>query len=394
MPIGYVLAVGVAALGFVAAVRPLRRSGALGGISWFVSLVVNESPFFGLYWLAAISLLAWSQGDLAGPAGWLGLAVAVGAAAASVVLVRRSLTAGPVMQAALRDGLGPRWADAAPAGRPGRRPLLRWVRIVLAPLPVLAWDLRRTRNVRYGSAERHNLFDLYRARRRTPAGPVLIHLHGGHFRTGRKSFEGRPLLHRCARNGWLCISANYRLRPHASYADMLTDTKAVIAWAKANAERYGADPGCVFVSGSSAGAHLAVTAALTPNQAAFQAGFEQADTTVAAAVGFYGYYGPVDGGEAGPTAPGDYVHADAPPVLLLHGGNDTYVAPANPRALVARLRDAAAHPVVYAELPHAQHSFDLLHSVRYETVIDGVEDFAAWVRAQRRPRRSAAPSDR
>jgi hypothetical protein len=36
---------------------------------------------------------------------------------------------------------------------------------------------------------------------------------------------------------------------------------------------------------------------------------------------------------------------------------------------------------VYAELPGAQHSFDLFHSIRFETLIDGIEAFAAWVRS-------------
>ena len=36
---------------------------------------------------------------------------------------------------------------------------------------------------------------------------------------------------------------------------------------------------------------------------------------------------------------------------------------------------------MYAELPGAQHSFDLFHSIRFETLIDGIEAFAAWVRS-------------
>ena len=43
------------------------------------------------------------------------------------------------------------------------------------------------------------------------------------------------------------------------------------------------------------------------------------------------------------------------------------------------------NPVVYARLPGAQHSFDLLHSVRFHHVIDGIEAFTAWVRARRDP---------
>jgi hypothetical protein len=45
------------------------------------------------------------------------------------------------------------------------------------------------------------------------------------------------------------------------------------------------------------------------------------------------------------------------------------------------MRQVSSQPVVYAELPGAQHSFDLFHSIRFETLIDGIEAFAAWVRS-------------
>jgi hypothetical protein len=39
--------------------------------------------------------------------------------------------------------------------------------------------------------------------------------------------------------------------------------------------------------------------------------------------------------------------------------------------------------VVYAELPGAQHAFDLFHSLRFEAVVDAAEAFTAWVRTTR-----------
>jgi hypothetical protein len=47
------------------------------------------------------------------------------------------------------------------------------------------------------------------------------------------------------------------------------------------------------------------------------------------------------------------------------------------RALADRAHNASANPVVYVELPGAQHSFNLLASIRFEAVIDGIEAFAA-----------------
>jgi acetyl esterase/lipase len=177
----------------------------------------------------------------------------------------------------------------------------------------------------------------------------------------------------------VCISANYRLSPAATFPDQLIDVKRVIAWAREHGPEYGADPAVVFVAGSSAGGHLASLAALTPNDPVFQPGFESADTSVAAAISLYGYYGSL-GSDREPSSPLVYVRTDAPPFFVAHGDKDTLVLVEDARHFVERLQGASSNPVVYAELPGAQHTFDLFHSLRFEAVIDAIEAFAAWVR--------------
>jgi hypothetical protein len=44
--------------------------------------------------------------------------------------------------------------------------------------------------------------------------------------------------------------------------------------------------------------------------------------------------------------------------------------------------------VVYAELPGAQHVFDLVHSLRFEAVVDAIEAFAGWVRSSGKAHRA------
>jgi cobalt-zinc-cadmium efflux system protein len=93
----------------------------------------------------------------------------------------------------------------------------------------------------------------------------------------------------------------------------------------------------------------------------YQPGFEHVDTTVSAAVCFYGYYGRYYGqteGERPSSCPLVLDAAHAPPLFLAHGDHDTYVSVEGARALAARLRRQSPSPVVYAELPGGQHGFD------------------------------------
>ena len=245
-------------------------------------------------------------------------------------------------------------------------------------------DVERTANVPYGDDGRSNLLDVYRHRSHPAGAPTLIYLHGGGFRRGRKNREARPLLYHLASQGWTCISANYRLAstPADAFPQHLVDVKKVIAWVRTHGREHGAAPDTVFLAGASAGAHLTAMAALTANDPRFQPGFEAADTTITAGIGLYGYYGPLGGDEQPPSSPLDYDGPDVPPFLVVHGDHDTFTPVEGARALVDHLRAVSSSVVAYAELPGAQHSFDLFHSVRFESVIDAIEAFAAWLRSQ------------
>jgi acetyl esterase/lipase len=347
---------------------------------WF-GYLVNELPFIAFYWLLASTLLAIGQGDVDSPGGWVAFGLAALTAAALLVIAWRGIRARGAVEHALSEGLGAGWHTAinpAMAARLRRR--LPYPQILFAPFFVRRRDVERVANISYGDAGKENLLDVYRHRSHPSSRPTLVYMHGGRFRSGRKNHEARPLLYRLASQGWLCISANYRLSP-AQFPEHLIDVKKVIAWVREHGQEYGADPAVVFVAGSSAGGHLASMAALTVNDATFQPGFEHADTSVTAAISLYGYYGGLDTNRL-PSSPLAYVRASAPPFFVAHGDQDTLVLVEDARLFVERLRSTSLNPVVYAELPGAQHAFDLFHSIRFETVVDGVEAFAAWVRSR------------
>jgi acetyl esterase/lipase len=66
------------------------------------------------------------------------------------------------------------------------------------------------------------------------------------------------------------------------------------------------------------------------------------------------------------------VRADAPPFFVLQGVNDTLVPVESARLRGANLRAVSRAPVAYAELPLAQHAFDVLASLRCQatTAVD------------------------
>jgi acetyl esterase/lipase len=365
MPFGYLITTGVMLAYVLFAVAPPRpRRSSPWRVSFWLGYLVNELPFLAFFVLAASTALAIVQGDLATPVGLIGLGLAILATAGLAVIVRRALRTGDVIDRALDEA-------GLPTSSTRRLP---WARILFWPFPFPHPGVERIANIAYGDAGRGNLLDVYRHRSRPTGGPTFIHLHGGAFRIGNKSREARPLFYRLARRGWVCINANYRLR--VQFPDPLVDVKKVLAWVREHGPEYGADPSVVFVAGSSAGGHLASMAALTANEPSLQPGFEEADTSVTAVVSLYGYYGSAGPGRSSPMA---FDAKGAPPFFVAHPDRDTLVVVDDSRRFVEHLRETSPNPVVYAELPGAQHAFDFFCSIRFEAVIDGIEVFATRV---------------
>ena len=334
MPIGYLWTVALVSWGVACALTRWRR---LGSFSAIPALVVSELPFLVGYVLIASTVLALADGDLDSPAGTTGAVIALLAFAGLVVIVRRALRA----HAALRN-----------TGKP-RRP---WGRILRAPFFPGRPGVVRVRGLAYGDGP-HRTLDVYHRRDRPAGASVLLHVHGGGFYTGTKAREARPLIrHLTSRRGFVCVSADYRLQPAATLTDQVADVRDAITWVRAHAADFGAEPGTLFLAGSSAGANLVIRAVC------------DGETGIAGLICRYGYYGGL--------AP----RGDLPPVLIVHGEKDL-ISAAEVRAFAERLRAVSDRPVSYAELPGAHHDFDLYESIRSAAVNTAVEQFAARISA-------------
>ena len=78
------------------------------------------------------------------------------------------------------------------------------------------------------------------------------------------------------------------------------------------------------------------------------------------------------------------VHSDAPPFFVLHGEHDSLIPVQEGRAFARELSDVSKSPVLYAELPGAQHAFDIFASPRAHNTAEAVAQFLSWVYAKTR----------
>jgi acetyl esterase len=115
------------------------------------------------------------------------------------------------------------------------------------------------RDQAYGEDPRQVL-DVYRLATRSDA-PVVIFVHGGAYVGGDKDGPGEVYGNIAiwfARQGMLGINATYPLAPAAKWPSGARSVGGMVAWAAANAKRFGGDPNRIFLIGHSAGAtHVA-----------------------------------------------------------------------------------------------------------------------------------------
>ena len=102
---------------------------------------------------------------------------------------------------------------------------------------------------------RHKL-DIYYPDRQDKPSAVLVHFHGGGWAMGDKRQQSKAGMFYAAR-GILFVAPNYRLSPTARHPAHVEDCAAAVAWVVNQAAGLGGDASRIFLSGHSAGAHLA-----------------------------------------------------------------------------------------------------------------------------------------
>ena len=381
-------------------------------ITFGTALMATELAWI---WLPLQALLAWLLslgGATESGLGSLAMLILVISWSGLAWSIWQSTLAEEAIESALQEGLGYGYRNDIPPQRSGE--LRREVRFEdwRNPGPLPAAGVEVLRNIPYGPAGVRQQLDIYRPQVIPEEGcPVLFQIHGGAWMIGDKKQQALPLMYHMASKGWICVAANYRLSPSVGFPTHLLDCKKALCWIRENGGEYGMDTSFVAVTGGSAGGHLTALMGLTANRSDLQPDNPDTDTSLQAAVPFYGVYdflvrynqhpnrevyqqflkGKVmyESLEENPdlwdlASPVAQVHGDAPPFMVLHGSLDSLAAVKDGQIFAEKLKEVSEQPVVYAELPGAEHAWETIHSLRTEHTIDGVHRFLEWVLARHR----------
>ncbi|OYR48127.1 alpha/beta hydrolase [Halorubrum sp. Eb13] len=96
----------------------------------------------------------------------------------------------------------------------------------------------------------------------TPPARTLVHFHGGGWTLGTLDSIDGPCRELATRTGAVVVSVDYRLAPEHPFPVAVDEAAAAVEWVADNAAAVGGDPDRLGVSGTSAGATLALAACL------------------------------------------------------------------------------------------------------------------------------------
>jgi len=225
--------------------------------------------------------------------------------------------------------------------------------------------------------------DIYQPKGLKKSRPVLIFIHGGGWRKGKKEDYLLYLID-FAKRGYITATISYRLIPQGRYPAAVEDAKCAVRWIRAHAADYLIDPDKMAVIGGSAGGHLALMIGYSSDVRELD-GNCSADTVSSRVQAVVDLYGPVDlttpyarthkttlsflgkPYDAIPeiyaqASPATYITADDPPTLIFHGSIDELV-PVSQSDSLQKYLERAGVSNEYHRLTWWPHTMDLAKAV-------------------------------
>ncbi|HEY0368253.1 MAG TPA: alpha/beta hydrolase, partial [Chthoniobacterales bacterium] len=234
-------------------------------------------------------------------------------------------------------------------------------------------DVERSEHTYATDGTKSLKLDLYRRRDATAPQPIIVMIHGGSWKGGKKSMLPAENYH-LAHEGYAVAAIEYRHAPQSPFPAAVDDVFRALEYLKAQSNEWHLDTTRIVFIGRSAGGQLALSAAYSGREPNIR--------------GVVSLYGPADlvlgykrpsrrlvlnsrkvledylGGSPNEqpqtyaaASPINFINDTTPPTLLIHGLLDPIVWPDQSEVLAAKLRDAH-RPHLLLELPWATHGCD------------------------------------
>lgn len=194
-----------------------------------------------------------------------------------------------------------------------------------------------TKNIEYKNIDSISLqLDLYKLKNLQTPAPAMIFIHGGAWRSGKRS-DYLPYLIDYAKKGYITITVSYRLVKEAIFPAAVQDVNCAVKWIRSHSEEYGIDADKMVLIGGSAGGHLAMMVGYGGNESLFDESCSIENTSKVKAI--IDLYGPTD--LTTPYAKGTYQTKDFigssyedKPQLYKLASPKTYISPDDPPTLI------------------------------------------------------------
>ena len=263
--------------------------------------------------------------------------------------------------------------------------------------PLVSNEIKAKENIVYKKVNKTKLkADVYLPKDKSKKlFPAVLLIHGGGWLTGHKENE-RVMAQHLALNGYVAVTASYRLGLKAKYPAGVIDLKDAIVWMRKNAKKYHINPNKIAVLGASAGGQLATLLGVTANSPIYgkNLNFSDAVQAIVNIDGIVSFIHPEAAAESKngrismadiwlngskeenfktwkEASPLEYVDKHTPPTLFINSSQPRFRAGRDD--MIAILNKFGIHHEEHT-IPNSQHSFWLVHPW-FETTLNYVVNF-------------------
>jgi acetyl esterase/lipase len=247
--------------------------------------------------------------------------------------------------------------------------------------PAIPSDIEEIKNIEYKNVNGKSLqIDFYKPRNLTKPVLLLVFVHGGGWKGGKRS-DYLVYLVDFAKKGYITATVSYRLKNDSIYPACVQDVSDAMHWIFCNAGKFGYNPDRVAMIGGSAGGHLVLMTTYDFKEPSIQLDSIYLATRPHKIKAVVDIYGPVDmttpysqthplvTGFIGHSysekpelyweaSPAKYLNKDLPPTLIFQGTSDNLVPPSQSDTLKACL-DRLGVASEYYRLPLWPHTMDI-----------------------------------